>query len=125
MAQILDAGAANFAQPCERCGVRAGLEQKIRAGACAFRSSTEMRCPQEHKIIDAIRPGVASPRGVVDCRAGDQAAHAVRDDHQSLERMRPFAHQYVQQRREFGRLRELASDMTDLKALSEEQALTQ
>jgi len=125
MAQILDAGAANFARPCERSGVRADPEQKIRAGACAFQGSTEMRCPQEHKIIESIRPGVASQRGVVDCAAGDQAAHAARDDHQSLERTRPFAHPYFQQRRELGRNWHAASNMTELKACSGEQALTQ
>ena len=61
----------------------------------------------------------------VDCAAGDQVAHAVRDDHPSHERMRPFARQHFQQRREFAWNRHAASSMTDLKARSEEQALTQ
>ena len=105
MAQIGDAGAAQLAQARKGRRVGRGAEQQVNAVASAFERRAVVRCAQAHQVIDTRSPGLAGLGALVQRAAREQAAHAVAEQHDTLERQRPGVEQSLQQPGQLGAVR--------------------
>ena len=93
VAQVGDAGAAHLAQPGKRCRVGCGAQHDVDPVAGAFERRAVVRRAQADQIVHPRRPGVAGHRAAVQRAAQQQASHAVAEQHQPLDRLRPGRHQ--------------------------------
>ena len=100
--QVGDAGAAQLAQTRERRGVRRGASSRSTPVAGALERRALVRRAQEHEVVDARRAsaGRLAVSAVVQRAARHQAAHAVAEHHQPLDRHRPGVVQPLHQLRQ-------------------------
>lgn len=89
VAQVLDAGAAQCAQPGERRRIGADRDEDVHPVACAFERRTVARRAEKNERLQLTQPGVFRVARVMAGTSHDQAAHAVADDDQFFDRPPP------------------------------------
>src|SRR5690348_10401783 len=90
IAQVGNSGAANGGDARERGTVWRRIENAVNPAPAAFERGALVRCAEENKPSQVLRPSVTRLAGVIVGTAGQQAAVTVTDDRQLPERRGPL-----------------------------------
>ena len=97
VAQVGDAGTADLSQPGEWGGIGGRAQNHVDPVAAAFQRRAVVRRAEENEFAKLSQPIVACGHTVMAGAPGYQPAHAVGDDHQFLDPMRPLLEKNLEQ----------------------------